>query len=166
MDFSQGGADPHAVVKIYVNNAARWVYLAKGFKGRLPSRQLPEAIETVIESKDDLIRADNTLPDTINELCFKGYNVIAARKGPGSVKSGINWLQSYKIIIDPEFEEMREEARLYSWQVDRLTRKVLPVPVDANNHLWDAARYATEDAQLEGDTPDEGGGAVILRMGR
>jgi phage terminase large subunit len=165
MDFGFG-PDPSAVVKVYVNNLYRVVYIAREFCGGIAIRDLTKALDEVIESKDDEIRADSSQPGTIDHLVSQGYNVVGAKKGPGSVKAGINWLQGYKIVIDPGCPYMREEARLYSWQVDRMTRKPLAIPVDANNHLWDATRYATEDAQTEGDVPDDNGGVIRLNIGR
>jgi phage terminase large subunit len=163
MDFGFG-SDPSAVVKVYVINSLRRVYIAKEFCGRIPLRDLPSAMDAVVESRDDPIVADSSQPGSIDHLRSAGFNVLPAKKGPGSVKAGINWLQGYTIFIDPECEAMREEARLYSWQVDRLTGKRLPVPVDAHNHLWDAVRYATEDAQVEPDEADDDGGVIKLRI--
>jgi phage terminase large subunit len=111
---------------------------------------LPRLIRQVVDSDRDQIRCDSSQPGTIEFLYRRGLNVVAAKKGPGSVKSGINFLQSYDLIIDPSCEHLREEARLYSWSTERLTGHILPVPVDANNHGWDAARYAVEDLSLEG----------------
>ena len=74
---------------------------------------------------------------------------MPAKKGPGSVKSGINFMQGYQILIDPRCEGMREEARLYSWMTDELTGKMLNTPVDAHNHGFDAARYAIEDLLID-----------------
>ena len=36
---------------------------------------------------------------------------------------------------------------MWSYKVDRLTGDVLPVLVDANNHCWDAVRYAIQIEQ-------------------
>jgi phage terminase large subunit len=163
MDFGFG-SDPSFVVKVYVINSLRRIYIAKEFMGRIPLRDLPSAMDTVVESRDDFIRADSSQPGTIDHLNSQGFNLVGAKKGPGSVKSGITWLQGYTIFIDPECEHMREEARLYSWQVDRLTGKRLSVPVDAHNHGWDATRYATEDAQVEPDDTDGDGGSLVLRL--
>jgi phage terminase large subunit len=165
MDFGFG-SDPSAIVKVYINNYTRVIYVAREFCGHVPIRDLPKALDLVIESIEDAISADSSQPGTIDHLVSQGYNVIGAKKGPGSVKAGINWLQGYKIVIDPGCPFLRDEARLYSWQVDRITRKPLPIPVDAHNHLWDAIRYATEDAQTEGDMPDQTGGVVRLKLGR
>lgn len=164
MDFGFG-SDPAAIVKVYVNFAQREIYVARENGGRLPLRNLPAAIDTVVDDRSDLIRADSSQPGTIDHLNSEGFNLIGAVKGPGSVKTGITWLQGFRIIIDPDCEQLREEARLYSWQKDRLTGKVLSVPVDAHNHYWDAVRYATEDCQTEGQSTDDQG-SHKLRIGR
>lgn len=165
MDFGFGN-DPNALVKVYVNQAARWVYVARTAGGRVPLRSLPALIRTVVDSDSDLIKGDSSQPGTIDHLVSEGFNIVGAKKGPGSIKTGITWLQGYTIYIDPDCEEMRDEARLYSWQKDRLTGKVLSVPVDAHNHYWDAVRYATEDCQTEGSTPSNDGGVMKFGFGR
>jgi phage terminase large subunit len=39
---------------------------------------------------------------------------------------------------------MADEAKFYSYKVDKLTGDVLPIIVDAWNHCWDSIRYALE----------------------
>jgi hypothetical protein len=34
---------------------------------------------------------------------------------------------------------------MYRWKVDKQTDKVLNVPVDADNHIWDAVRYSLQE---------------------
>jgi phage terminase large subunit len=149
MDFGFG-TDPSFVIQIFVNEIRRQIYFAKEICGRVAMDDLPNFVRQVVEHDKDLVKADSSQPGTIEFLNKHGLNVVGAHKGPGSVKSGINFLQGYTLIIDPSCEHLREEARLYSWAVDRLTRKILPIPVDANNHGWDASRYAVEDLSLEG----------------
>nr|WP_290224079.1 PBSX family phage terminase large subunit [Trichocoleus desertorum] len=92
------------------------------------------------------IRADSARPESISYLKRHGIPKIeAVAKRPGSVEDGIAHLRSYeKIIIHPRCKHTAEEARLYSYKVDRLTGDVLPVVVDADNHMIDALRYALE----------------------
>jgi len=156
MDFGFG-TDPSFVVKVYVSERRRQVYIAKEASGRVTMDELPTMARSVIENEHDQIRADSSQPGTIEFLCARGLNVVPAKKGPGSVKSGINWLQGYEIVIDPSCEAMREESRLYSWMTDRVTGHILSFPVDANNHGWDGVRYAVEDLSLMGLTEDEDG---------
>jgi phage terminase large subunit len=130
---------------------------------------LPNLIRSVCRQDGDIIKADSSQPGTIEFLTSRGLNVVAARKGAGSVMAGINFLQGYEIVIDPNCEQMRDEARYYTWPVDRLTNQVLPGnPIDAYNHGWDATRYAVEDMIFapEFDEDDESGGVILMNMWR
>lgn len=93
------------------------------------------------------IRADNARPESISYLVRHGLpRMEACKKWPGSVEDGIEWLKSMReIVIHSRCVEMQREARLYSYKVDRLTGEIKPDIVDANNHLWDAVRYAMGD---------------------
>ena len=92
------------------------------------------------------VRADNARPESISYLKRHGIpKIVAVSKGAGSVEDGIAHLRSYdKIIIHPRCKHTIEEARLYSYKVDRLTGDVLPIVVDASNHVWDSARYGLQ----------------------
>ncbi len=164
MDFGFGN-DPSFVTKVYVNGYRKQIYIAEEASGRVAMDDLPALVRSVVENDSDLVTADSSQPGTIAFLNKRGLNVEAAKKGPGSVKSGINFLNGYDIIIDPNCEGMREEARLYSWMVDSRSGKKLNTPVDANNHGWDATRYAVEDLSLEGGegSHDPDGGVVHLK---
>lgn len=90
--------------------------------------------------KNWLIVADSAEPRSIEELRRRGYRVVPASKGRGSVIEGIRELQSYRIHVvkSPNIER---ELSSWSWRRDR-HGNVLPVPEDANNHAIDAIRYA------------------------
>lgn len=163
MDFGFG-SDPCVVIKVYVLDDIRVLYIAKEAFGHSALRDVPALIDSVVEDSGDYIKADSSQPGTIEHLSSQGYNIEGARKGPGSVKAGINWIKSYKIVIDPECEHMREEARLYSWAVDRLTKRILNHPVDAHNHGWDSVRYATED-HMDHANADDQEDTGVFRMG-
>lgn len=157
MDFGFS-EDPLAIVKVYVFYRQRVIYIAREFYStRIPTRSMGQAIREVVENDDDMIRADSAEPRTIEQLQFEGFNVVPASKPKNSVVAGVRWLQGFEIVIDPDCEHMRDEARLYSWQVDRKTKKVLPLLAKGNDHLWDAVRYATSDYWLyaNDDSEDE-----------
>jgi phage terminase large subunit len=164
LDFGFG-QDPSFLTKVYIIEERRIIYVAREFQGCIPLKQLPAALRSVLEDESDFIRADSGQPVAIDYLSTEGFNISGAVKGPGSIKAGINWLQGYTIVIDPDCEGMRDEARLYSWQVDKITKKVLNVPVDAHNHGWDSIRYACEDAIRSGDVgDDEDDGSFSVRF--
>ena len=104
-------------------------------------------MDTLPQSRRFPIISDSSRPEDIAYLRGKGFDCVASKKGNGSVKAGITWLQDYNIVIAPECVNMLNEARLYSWQVDKLSKKVLPILCDSDNHGWDAIRYATEEAR-------------------
>lgn len=163
MDFGFG-SDPSFIVKVYINEDRKQIFIQREAWGRVAMDELPVLARSVLDDGNELIKCDSSQPGTIEFLQRRGLNVHAAQKGPGSVKAGINFLQGYSIFIDPACEQMREEARLYSWMTDRRTGMSLSVPVDANNHGWDSVRYALEDFSLEGDDPgtDPHGGVFKL----
>jgi phage terminase large subunit len=92
------------------------------------------------------IRCDKSRPETISFLRNFGFNTVSAKQGPGSVEEGIIWLRGLdQIVIHPRCKHTIEEARLWSFKKDRNTGDIHPIPVDKNNHMWDAVRYAMEE---------------------
>lgn len=143
-------SDPNAMVKVYVLEDTKQIYIAQEGYGRCVLGDLATLCASLTESQLFPIVADSARPETIEFLNSNEeyrFNVIASRKGPGSVKAGIEWLQGYDIVIDPICTQMIYEAGAYKYKIDPLTRLILPVPADADNHLWDAVRYATEAAR-------------------
>jgi phage terminase large subunit len=164
MDFGFG-SDPSFVVKIFAPPDKKQIYIANEASGRVTMDQLPHMVRSVTREDGDLVRCDSSQPGTIEFLQSRGINAVPAKKGPGSVKSGILFLQGYEIIIDPNCEKMIEESHLYSWMTDKLTNQSLSTPVDAHNHGWDATRYATEELALEVSFGADGdGGALALKL--
>lgn len=104
-------------------------------------------IESAIPGISDyIVRADSARPESISYLRRHGLpRITGVKKWQGSVEDGIQHLRSYReIVIHPRCEHTIQEARLYSYKVDRHTGDVLPQPVDANNHHWDDIRYGLQ----------------------
>lgn len=103
----------------------------------------PTFYAQVPDSQRYPIYADNSRPETISHVKNKGFIVEAAEKWKGSVEDGIATLLSFtNIVIHPRCPEMIDEARLYSYKIDRVTKDILPDIVDRHNHGWDAIRYS------------------------
>jgi phage terminase large subunit len=95
------------------------------------------------EAKRWPIKADSSRPETISYMRRQEFNISAAKKWPGSVEDGIEFLKAYETIyIHPRCVHMAQEARLYSYKVDEQSGDVLPIVEDRHNHGWDAVRYA------------------------
>jgi len=91
-----------------------------------------------------VVRADSARPESISYMRRHGFpQITGVEKWSGSVEDGIAHLRQYeRIVIHARCAHAAEEARLYSYKVDRHTGDVLPDVVDAHNHIWDAVRYA------------------------
>lgn len=90
------------------------------------------------------IRADSARPESISYLARNGLpRITAVEKWPGSVEDGVEFIKSFdEIVIHPRCKDMIEEARLYSYKVDKRTGDIQPKIEDDFNHRWDAVRYA------------------------
>lgn len=99
----------------------------------------------------EVIRADSAEPKSIDRLRELGLRrVQPARKGPDSVRHGIDFLQGFEIVVSPDCPNFLAEISEYGWQRDR-EGNLTNVPQDVNNHLMDAMRYAMEEL-LRGET--------------
>ena len=106
---------------------------------------LPDLFDRVPESRKWFVTADSARPETISYMQKHGYpRMNAAIKGPGSIEEGVNFLQSFEIVVHPRCVHTIDELTMYSYKTDPLTGKVLPVLQDKKNNVIDALRYACE----------------------
>lgn len=107
--------------------------------------ELECAFDTVPGSRKWEIIADSERPDTISYMRRKGFNIVGAEKGKGSVEDGIQFLRGFeKIIIHPRCRGALDNFTNYKWKVDKITQEILPIPADGSDHAPDSARYAME----------------------
>lgn len=137
--FSQ---DPSAAGRCWVKDRKLWIdYEVYGVGVEL--NELAGFFRAIPGIDKHVIRADNSRPETISHVRQAGLNITAADKWKGSVEDGIAFLRSFeKIIIHERCKHTIQEAKLYSYKLDRLTQDVLPIVVDKHNHMWDLFRYA------------------------
>lgn len=95
------------------------------------------------------ITADSARPETISYMQRHGYpHIHGARKGPGSLDDGVEFLKSYDIVVHPDCTHTIDELTHYSYKTDKITGDVLPQLADKKNHVIDALRYATEGIRM------------------
>jgi phage terminase large subunit len=136
--------DPSTLLRCFIIERKLYIeYEAYGVGVELD--ELPAFYQSVPGAREWPIKADNSRPETISHVRRRGFVIDAAEKWPGSVEDGIAYLRSFEeIIIHERCKHMADEARLYSYKVDKQTGDVLPVVVDKHNHCWDAIRYALD----------------------
>jgi phage terminase large subunit len=137
--------DPTAAVKCWVHERKLFIEW-EAYRVGCDIDRTPALLDTIPDARRHRMRGDSARPETISYLQQHGYPLLlSVMKWKGSVEDGIAHLRSYeKIIIHPRCKHAAEEARLYSYKVDRLSGDILPEPQDAHNHIWDAVRYALQ----------------------
>lgn len=138
--------DPNAFVRCGLNRRKKEVYVYRTEGANYQdNRALADMLQPIV--KNETVRCDKDLLN-IQELNSFGVRAIPARKGPGSVEFGIQFLRRMKICVDPSCADLIRELRAYKYKEDR-NGNILPEPVDQDNHWIDAMRYALEDDMLE-----------------
>lgn len=134
--------DPATLVRSFVVDQTLYIdYEAYGVGVDID--ELPQFFDSVPGSRNYKIYADSARPDTISYVKKKGFNIVPAKKGPGSIEDGIAFLRSFKeIVIHQRCKHAIDEFKLYSYKKDRLTDEILPIIVDKHNHIIDSIRYS------------------------
>ncbi len=133
--------DPNTLVKIWIKDRTLYIEYEAGGVG-ITLDDMPKMYDQIPDSRRYKIRADCSRPETIAHLKARGFNIEAAEKWQGSVEDGITVMKSYQIVVHPRCIETIKEMRSYSYKIDKLTRDILAVPIDKNNHYIDGCRYA------------------------
>ncbi len=137
LDF--GYNDPMALVK--VTRKENDLYVREMFyKSGWTTSEFIEELPKLIHDKYTEIYADHE-PDRIEEIYNKNYNIYPADKGANSIKSGIDFIKSFKIHIHKDSHNLMRELKRYIYKQDKNGRS-LELPVDFENHSLDAMRYA------------------------
>ncbi len=137
--------DPTVLIRAFIQDNCLYIDKeAYGYGVELD--KLADLFDKIQSSRQAIIKADSSRPETIHFMQKRGFNVKAAKKWSGSVEDGISILKSFnKIIIHPSCVHTIEEARLYKYKEDKNTGKILPIIEDKHNHCFDALRYALDD---------------------
>jgi phage terminase large subunit len=141
-------SDPAALVISHFDRMRKVIYIYDElYETGLTNDVLAERIKEKIGA-EDRVTCDSAEPKSIEELFGFGVNASAAKKGKDSVNFGIDWLKQQTIIIDTKCINAQNEFSVYHWKEDA-GGNALRIPVDKNNHLIDATRYAYEDDMIE-----------------
>ena len=138
-------SDPVALVRLWVDLDRRRIYITHEFYGvGVELDDLEGRFCSIEDSKKWKIIADSARPDTISFMKRRGFRIVGAVKGKGSIEDGIEFLKSFHIVVHPRCKHVIDELGLYSYKVDPTTNEVLPILVDEHNHTIDSIRYAVE----------------------
>ena len=148
-------SDPAALTVTHYDRAKRTIYVyGEEYARGLTNDELAELIKPTVERR--LVVCDSAEPKSIAELQKFGINAVGAKKGKDSVNFGIQWLQQQTIVVDSKLLNTRTELEIYHWKKDK-DGNAIRQPVDKNDHLISALRYAYED-----DMEDLARGAALV----
>jgi len=143
-------ADPAAGVRCCIMGDVLYID-AEVYEVGVPTERLPVLIDGLPDVVKWPLTTDSARPETIDYVRRHGFRKIrGAKKGSGSIKDGITFLQSFDIVVHPSCVHTLDEFRKYSYKTDKRTGEILPVAEDANNHIIDALRYAVEGCHRKG----------------
>ena len=139
MDF--GDNDPNAGVLLYANeDSSEFIFDEILYKNKM--RQ--EEIYKVLKKYDCLTYADYNFPQTLRFLQDKGLKVKKCRKGPDSIKHGIDLINEKTVYVTKRSKNLLNEFMTYRYKEDKDGN-----PVDGKyegpDHLVDACRYVLKE---------------------
>lgn len=148
LDFGYS-EDPNALVEMKYSNKHRYLKELL-YETGLDNLALAERLYALGLRKTDLIIADTGGGGDLRiaeirrgwkEYPHLKFNIIAAVKGPGSIKFGINKIKSSVTYMTESSKNGWNEYQEYKWLLDA-DKLPTDTPEDKNNHLMDAYRYA------------------------
>jgi phage terminase large subunit len=137
--------DPTVLVRCFIKDRKLFIEY-EAYAVGVELDDIPQLFNSVPESRKWKIVADCSRPETISHIAHKGFNIVPSPKWEGSVEDGIEYLRSFeKIVIHSRCKHAQDEAKYYSYKMDKKTGEVLPIVSDANNHIFDGLRYSLSD---------------------
>lgn len=137
--------DPMAFVRMHYDSKRRILYFIDEIYGvKMSIRELASNIKAK-KYNDFPVICDSAEPRSIAELKEYGIQALKAKKGPGSIEFGENWLDDLEsIVIDNKrTPNVAKEYENIDYQTDKYGN-VRPKLEDKDNHTIDATRYGLE----------------------
>ena len=142
LDF--GFQHPTALISSIINEKDKTIYV---YDEEYKTGMTQDDIEEMLLRKgykDKIIICDNARPEIIEQLKKHGFKTKPCKKGKDSVLTGIQRLQSYKIVVHPCCNNLIAELYTYSWDTDKKTGKYIDKPVKEFDDACDALRYSLQ----------------------
>lgn len=145
LDFGFGGHALHYTENYYDKTRGKLYIFYEIHQLQLKTPALVDLIKKQ-NPQNGIITADPEEPRSIADLGDYGLKVIKAKKGPGSVEHGVNWLQDLnEIVIDPvRCPNTARQFTGYEVERDRNGNLKGSFP-DKEDDAIDAVRYSLEE---------------------
>jgi phage terminase large subunit len=136
-------SDPTAYIRMHYDKKSKRIYVFDEF---MELEMMNDAIAVRLQSiiGTEYVTCDSAEPKSIRELQTLGIRAKPAKKGKDSINFGIQWIKRHEVIIHPSCVNFIREIQLYQYATDK-NGIYIAKPVDKDNHLLDAMRYALEE---------------------
>lgn len=139
LDFGYSN-DPTAMVRVFKD--ADTLYMTEVlYETGLTNQDIGQRLKAMGFSRSDVVYADSAEPKSIEELHRMGFNIKPASKGKDSLAYGIDLLRRHILVWEDTSNNGIREMRSYKYIEDK-NGNLTNSPIDENNHLLDALRYA------------------------
>ena len=153
-------SDPTALVALW-KSGDKIIVNEHIYQKGLITADILSILKENVDSRDIII-VDSSEPRLIDEIKKGGFPLArGVKKGKDSVNWGIDLVKKYRIVVPKVNTNLIEELYSYEW-VDDGNGGVTNTPVDANNHLLDAMRYAVME-QMNAKKINAGNYAITIR---
>lgn len=123
------------------------------YKSYLTVDDLIRELKNLGLGNSETIYGDCARPEMIEEIYRAGFNIHPTKKGPNSVKDGIDVLKRHNLFITKDSINLLKEIKSYKWKVDK-NENVLDEPVKLNDDAVDALRYSINEFLQSRDSFD------------
>lgn len=145
LDFGYSGSE---TALIHIRRNARELWLRQlVFEKKLTTPALIERMRELHVGSEIKIIADCERPDDIDEILYAGFNIHPCKKGPGSVKTGIDRVRRFTQHVLDDSPDIEREIKGYKWKVDK-NGDALGKPVAFKDHAMDSIRYGASDMEM------------------
>ena len=140
--------DPTAFIAFALNPITKQMFI---YDEHYEKKMLNSDIAEMIKRKGfakERIRADAAEPKSNDDLRRLGIShLLPSVKGKDSIMNGIQKISEYHIYVHPKCANTVKELSSYRYEVDK-SDNGLNKPIDFDNHLMDAMRYAFYDVMF------------------
>lgn len=146
--FDIGFIDPSAIVATLYDKENKTIYIYDEYYKT--GAQLSDLKDALIKMKLQKAKVYCDSADARAIAYFRqfGLNVVASKKGAGSVNTGIAFIQDHRLVIHPRCKEVIREIENYSYIKNRDGQWTNDTTKDYD-HSMDALRYAFSDIYTE-----------------
>lgn len=134
LDF--GNNDPNAAVALYKDDSGGFLVDEVLYKPKLQIQDISKALKPF----DATIFADYAWPQTINELRGLGHRIVKCKKGPDSIKAGIDMINEVDLKVTSRSKNLLNEFGLYRYKMDK-DNTLVDGKFEGPDHAVDALRY-------------------------